>query len=630
MSILNDVTISTFYGLNTKIKDTKTLKKGVSPDSKNWITHSDHIELRRGYARLGDTNVDGNGKVTGLGIGIKYDGTEIPFYSHGRKLKYYDTDTSDNIEIGTNTLPVGADGDDVWIEPYQALAGSFVYLGSVNSSIYKIPVANPASAVDQLSTSYRFKVFHIGQNRSFAGQRQGNTAGNEDKTGLYLSYIDKDELSDFTTVADEAYDTGDGTEKTFTHTLDDITGARTAMYISVTDGTETFKDDRNGLMVGDLGGTGTVNYATGAVSVTFVTAPTNSQAITTTYYWEDSTATGLLDYSGSLNGQGKSFRQDDGGGILQAIFNINTIEYCFHLLKTWQFTATLDDTNSTNLPYRNVGLPFHRSAFQVPDGIIFADLSRSNEPKFRKMQVKTGTDITTIEPKSISDALDLSGHAFDYCVAFRWGDYEIFCVQEKLNEVANEFNTVMYIRNVISGAWDRLDYYASCLAEYGGSLLGGDSISNNVYTLFSGFDDDGELIPNYWLSSDLNLDTDHLKNCRRMVFSGLIQRDQDIEISLSYDGADFVKVQTIEGDGDYVSTGQKVSIGSTTIGSKVIGGGGSTEASPWEIDFPINSDRFINVQVKIEAIGIGFVQVNEFTFKDLRDKGVHNLPTRTT
>jgi len=65
------------------------------------------------------------------------------------------------------------------------------------------------------------------------------------------------------------------------------------MYISVTDGTETFKDDRNGNMVGDLGGTGTVNYATGAVSVTFVTAPTNSQAITTTYYWEDSTSTGI-------------------------------------------------------------------------------------------------------------------------------------------------------------------------------------------------------------------------------------------------------------------------------------------------------------------------------------------------
>ncbi len=58
------------------------------PTPKNWITHSDHIELRRGYARLGDTNVDGNGKVTGLGIGIKYDGTEIPFILTEEKLKY--------------------------------------------------------------------------------------------------------------------------------------------------------------------------------------------------------------------------------------------------------------------------------------------------------------------------------------------------------------------------------------------------------------------------------------------------------------------------------------------------------------------------------------------------------------
>ena len=628
---MEDYTISNFYGLNTAIKDTKTLKKGYSTDSKNWLTGSfnDHIELRRGYARLGLTEVEGNGKITGLGVGVKYDGTEIPFFSHGRKLKYYDATTDDNIEIGTNTLPVGASSDSVWVQPYQALAGSFVYIGSENSSIYKIPVANPGSLVNQTATTYRFGVFHIGRNRSFTGQRNGDTAGNEDKTGLYLSYIDKDELSDFTQVTGEAFGTGDGSEVTFTHTLTARTDERTVMYISVTDGTETFKDDRNGAMVGNLGGTGTVNYATGAVSVTFATAPTNLQAITTSYYWEDATSTGLLDYSGGANGQGKSFRQDDGGGKLMAIFNINTIEYCFHELKTWQFTATLDDTESTNLPYRNVGIAFPRSAFQVPDGIIFADLSRPNEPKFRKMQVQTGTDINTIEPKSISDALDLSGHSFDYCVAFRWGDYEIFCVQEKVNQVANDFNSVMYVRNVISGTWDRLDYYASCLAEYGGTLIAGDSISNNVYTLFSGFDDDGELIPNYWITSDLNLGTSNLKNCRRMVIDGLIQKDQDIKVSLSYDNSDFVEVKTIEGDGSYVDTGIKTSIGSPVIGSKVIGGGGSDEASPFEISFPINSDKFIDVKIKVEAVGIGFAQINSFTFKDLRDKGRHNLPSRT-
>ncbi len=629
---MDDYKLSTFYGLQTSIKDTKTLKPGTSPDSSNWLTgkYKDHIELRRGYARLHTTENIGNGKITGLGIGIKYDGTEIPFFSYDRKLNYYDSVTANLAEIGSDILPAGASNDDVWIRPYQALAGSFVYIGSQNSGVYKVPVANPGSAVDQSVNSYRFSVFHIGQNRSFAGQRKGTTAGNEDKTGLYLSYIDKDQLSDFTQVTGEAYGTGDGIITTFAYTLTDITGARTAMYPTVTDGVETFVDDRNGNMVGNLGGTGTVNYATGAVSVTFNTAPANAQAITCGYYWEDSTATGILDYSGSLNGQGKSFRQDDGGGNLQAIFNLSTIEYCFHLLKTWQFKSSLDDTQSTNLPYRNIGIPYHRAAYQTPEGIIFADLSSPNEPKFRRMQVLTGTNSTTIEPLSISDALDVSGHAFDYCVAFRWGDYEIFCVQEKLNEVANTFNSVMYIRNVISKAWDKLDYYASVLEEYKGTLLAGDSISNNVYTLFSGYDDDGDLIPNYWTSGDLNLRSSNLKNCRRMVIDGLIQADQDFEVYLSYDSGNFSLVKTITGTGSYVDTGQKISIGSSTIGSGVIGGGGSNEASPFEIDFPVNSDKFINIRIKVKAIGIGFVQINSFTFKDIRNKGRKNLPTRTT
>ena len=51
-----------------------------------------------------------------------------------------------------------------------------------------------------------------------------------------------------------------------------------------------------------------------------------------------------------------------------------------------------------------------------------------NEPKVRRMELtKIGSNIV---PTSISDALDLSGYAFDSAVAFRWGDYEIGCVAE--------------------------------------------------------------------------------------------------------------------------------------------------------------------------------------------------------
>lgn len=629
--MIPDFRVSTFYGQNTSVKDIKTLKPGVSPDALNWITgkEGDHIELRRGYARLGTTEETGTGKITGLGVGVRYDGTELAWWSHGRKVKYYDVTSDDSIEVGTNLLPTTANGEDVWFQPYQGLAGSFMYIGSPNSSVYKIPAANPGSAVDQAVSSYRWGVFHIGQNRAFAGQRNGTTAGNQDKTGLYLSYIDKALLSSYTQVTGEAYGTGDGATQTFAHTLAAISAPKTVMYPTVTDSVETFVDDRNGNMVGNLGGTGTVNYATGAVSVTFATAPVNLAAITCGYYHETSSSTGILDFSGSSNGQGKSFRQDDGGGNIMAVFNISTIEYCFHLLKTWQFTSSLDDTNSTNLPYRNIGIPYTRAAWQTPDGIIFADLARPTDPKFRRLQVLQGTTSTTIEPLSISDALDLSPYDFDYCVAYRWGDFEIFCVQEKIAEVSNAYNSVMFIHNVVSGAWDRLNYYASCLATLNGTLIAGDPVTNNVYTLFSGFDEDGDVIENYWTSSDLNLKTNNLKSCRRMVIDGLIQPDQDIEVYVSYDGAAFSLVKTIEGDAEYVDSAINTYIGGPTIGSKVIGGGGSTVAHPFEVDFPLNSDRFINARVKFKATNVGYASVNSFTFKDIRDKGRRNLPTRT-
>ncbi|UPJ35850.1 hypothetical protein IVB45_02220 [Bradyrhizobium sp. 4] len=631
--IIPDYSVNTFLGLNTAIKDTHALKPGVSPDSLNWITgkDKDHIELRRGYARLGMTAQAGNGKITGLGVGMRYDGTQIPFYSHGRKVKYYDVTTDDGIEVGSNLLPATADGEDVWMRSYQNLAGSFMYLGSPNSGIYKIPAANPGSAVDQSITTYRFKVFQIGQGRAFAGQRNGTTPGNKDATGLYLSYIDHALLSAFPAqTTGEAYGTGDGVTKTFAHTLSGISAPKTAMYAAVTDGTETFTDDRSGGMEGNLGGTGTINYATGAVSVTFATAPANLAAMTCSYYYETASSGGILDFSGSSNGQGKSFRQDDGGGNLMAIYYIGNVAYCFHPLKTWQVTTALDDTDSTNLHYRDVGISYQRAAFQTPEGIIFADLSRPTDPKFRRLQVLQGTTNTTIEPLSISDALDLSGYAFDYCVAFRWGDYEMFCFQEKVNGTANTFNSKMLVRNTLSGSWDLLNYYASCLAEYNGTLIAGDSISNNVYTLFSGYDEDGDVIENYWKSGDLNLDSDRLKTTRRMVIAGLIQPDQNVDVSVSYDSGEFTKVYTIEGNASYVDSGIDTYIGGPTIGSKTIGSGGSSVAHPFTVDFPLNSDKYVYARIKFEATDIGFAQINDFTFKDNRDKGRKNLPVRTT
>lgn len=618
-----DYQIANFYGINSSIKDKKALKPGYSPDSLNWLTakEKDSISLRRGYARLGLTEVTGNGKVTGIGVAVGYNGDEQLWFSYDRKVKYYNATLDDVVEVGSNMLPVAANDEDTWFQPYAGLGGAFILCGSPNSSVYKIPVANPGSAVDQLTNNYRWGVFHVGQNRAFTGQRNGTVSGNNDPTGLYLSYIDKDQLSDFTEVTGEAV-------AAFPHNLVQRTGVRTAAYITVTDGEETFKDNRNGILVGSAGGTGTVNYATGVISVTWGSGSA-AGAITCGYYYETATTAGLLDFTGGANGQGKSFRQDDAGGNLMAIFNINTTQYCFHENRTWQFQSSLDDTQSTNLPYRNVGIPYARAAWQTPDGIILADVSRANEPKYRRMEVLSGTNIDTIEPKSISDALDLTPYVHDTCVAYRWGDYEIFCVQKRVLGVAEGFNTIMWVHNVVSNAWDKFDYYASCLTELDGSLIAGDSISNNIYTLFSGFDEDGGVISNYWTSSTLDLGISDLKTCRRMVAEGLIQSDQQLAIDVSYSGGAWTEVFIVDGQADYVDSGIEISIGSRTIGSGVIGGGAEETASPYEIDFPLNSDRFVDVAVRVRALAVGYVSVNALTFKDIRNKGKKNIPSRT-
>jgi hypothetical protein len=626
-----DFTVSQFSGLNTAIRDTKTLKPGIATDTKNWLTSKfgDHIELRRGSALLGQTRQSGAGKITGLGVGVRYDGTQVPFWSRGRKFEYYSATTDDRVEVGSNILPVVADGEDCWFSPYQNLAGSMMYGGSRNGGTFKIPVANPGSAVDQQTGSFNFGFLRFGQGRAFAGRRKGSTAGNQDDTGLYLSDIDKALLSSYTQTTGEAYGTGDGVTKTFVHTLAVLSGTKkTAMYPSVTDTVETFTDDRNGNMVGSLGGTGIINYATGAVSITFNTAPNNLQAITCSYYTEDATDDGALDFtSGAGVGKNKIFRQDDGGPFMAA-FPFMDVSYCFHLLKTWALTTTIDDTAATNLPYRNIGVPYMRAVRETPDGVLCVDISNPNEPKVRRLELSKFGD-ASILPTSISDALDLSGYAFDYAVAFRWGDYEIVCCQEYINGTANTYNSVMFVRNIYSGAWDKLDYGASCLAEYDGSLIAGSPIANNVMTLFSGFDDDESSIDNYWQDGQLNLGTDNLKVSHRMVVKGLIQKDQDIAVYLILDDGSPVHVFTISGDGDYVDQGINTSIGSYTLGSKVIGGGGEATAHPFEVDFPIHTDKYERISARFQALNIGHAAINAYTYKDNRDKGRRTLPTKT-
>ena len=88
--MIPEFTVPTFHGLNTS---SRISKSQAGSSSNNWITgkYGDHLELRRGSQLLGQTRETGAGIVTGLRVGTKNNGRQIPLFAYGKKAKYYDT-----------------------------------------------------------------------------------------------------------------------------------------------------------------------------------------------------------------------------------------------------------------------------------------------------------------------------------------------------------------------------------------------------------------------------------------------------------------------------------------------------------------------------------------------------------
>lgn len=618
MPTLNPVAVENFQiGVVTRIDDDSVPRGGAS-DSLNWMTQGDKIELRGGYALMGDEE-EGVGRVTGLKKGDRFDEQEVLIVTHGRKVKYFNDVTEKWVETDTvDALPEASDGEDISIDTYNSQAGAFFYLSSPRSSIFKVPMANPGSIVDQNSTSHRGKI-KIKKGSMFLWDRQ-DSEGGFDQNGLYRSQIDKDELSDYPETLAEVIGAGDGSIKTFAGTLSDVTGVKTCMYLRVTDGVESFTDTRNGTLVGNQGGTGSINYATGAFSVTFNTAPVNTQNITADYFIEDSTNGGIVDFSKGvprIAGEGFTLRQDEGGARFQNMGTISDDEYCLHVKKTWKVTLSADDETATNLAHRQrTGIPYFRAMEEIERGILYVDVISGEDAFVRIMEQSEFSEKT--QSPSISDRIDFNEYAFDKAVLKEWGVYDVLLCRLKTSTVNNR----AFFFNTVWGSWDITDYRGSVLQEYNGSLVSGDSGSNNVFTLFSGFTDEEANIENRWVSGDDNLDIGGVKQINRFLIEGEIAKDQELEVWISLDGKDFVLYKTITGRGPYVDLAEDVSVGGPTVGSTQVGGRTqATVVHNYTHEFKINTGKFEKLRVKFVAPKVGYVSVSRYEFKDIRYKG---------
>jgi len=594
-------------GLITSIED-YSIPDGSASNSLNWIPKPDKIELRKGYKVLG-TEQTGTGKVTGIHVTEKANGTQILYRKRGRKLEYYDTSTSDWVEVGTNVFAASDSTEEASFADYSSLAGNQMFVSAPNTGPLKIMTANPSSYADQYLASKNFRGrIKIKQNRCFLWKRykSGSTSQN-DFTGVYGSYID---TAAYTAVTGEATTSLSGT------LAFKAGGARRtcfAVTITLTGTGEVYTDDYNGVLTGSLGGTGTINYTTGAYTLS------NAGTGTADYQWEDSTNAGVMDFSKSTPrtaGQGFIFRQDDGGGDVQNVLSYGDVEYCMHRLKTWALTLSATDTNATNLIYRdNVGIPNWRSAIETGDGVFYVDDYNQSDPKFRLLTLNNIS--TSVIPVAVSDALNLQDYRFDKCAVVEYGDEIRWACRHK----DSTENNTEFVYNKKYRSFHKTDYYVSCYAIYNGALVAGDSISENVYEILSGFDDNTTTIANYWEGPLSNLGVEEMKREKKFRVQGEISKSQTLKIYASFDRAAYVLIGTQNGTDSNVDTQARTVIGSDAIGQATLGGQTSTSVYNYIKEIKLTQGKFYEVKIRYEATGIGYLSVSKYIHDDLLLKG---------
>ncbi len=596
-------------GIQNRLEDDK-ISSGASSNSLGWRTKETSIELVRGKLLIGEEETSNN-KVLGLHTAYKPDGTAVMFRKVNTVIQYYNTMTLLWVDVITGLT----DGAEYTFSDYSSLAGVFVYITGVDGC-FKIHPSYPADYIDLTNTT-KSPTGTSDYGRSMISNARMFAWGLEKaKTNLYLSYIDS---INYTTITDEVIGSGDGVTKTFSGSLLQVgTGSRqTGFAITFTDGAETFSDDQNGVLTGDAGGTGTINYTTGAYSVTFNTAPTSgTDNVLSTYQYEASNNGGITDFTFSsprTAGQGDFFPQELGGSEIQNVLPKDGSYYSIKDSSVYKLFLSADDTNATNEVFNgNIGSLSSGSSTLTSQGIVLLDTSNPEDPRLNILSYNITGD--KLIPNQLAILFKFSDYEWDECKMDTFGEDIIFTGKKN-----SSVNNRLFRYNMRLKTLDVHRYSANSFTKDDGKLYIGDSATANVYEVFSGFDDDGFVIDNYWDGKAERFSTEYLKRYRKQILKGFIGRDQSIEVYISYDNGDYKLVETLSGTASYVDLNNSITVGSREIGEREIGGGGTgTTAYYFFTSFKVNSPKFGKRKLRFKATGLGHAQITFIDEKNLQ------------
>lgn len=405
------------------------------------------------------------------------------------------------------------------------------------------------------------------------------------------------------------------------HTLSSATRNVFGLIITGTTaaGVETFRDNYDGTLTSDKGGTGTINYATGAFVLDF-NAAVSSGSVLCNYQWEDSNILGLTDFTKSgtrVAGEGFVFPQDEGGdAILTVLLGQDGAYYSLKSQSSYRLELSDDDLSATNLVYRkDIGVPFFRAGVSTSRGIVFMNTANPDKPELTILQRNPLGD--NIEPIPLFEHFKFANYNYDDCAI---DTHERFVVVACKSASADNNDTIL-LCNIDDKTVDIIGFAARTFAKDDGYLYGGSPFSANVYQIFSGFDDDGAALDNWWTSKGELYEgrADNLKKYRRKWVKGLIGADQVVEVYESYDDAGFELIGTIRGDASYVDYAGSQSIGNNLFGEAVIGGDSSSVAYPYFLEIKPSPPKFRKRTMKLVATEIGYFDVELTSDNDILD-----------
>jgi hypothetical protein len=599
-----DHVIPTFLAGTHNLLEPENIPKDAAQDAQNFLTQDGKIVLVGGRELLGAAGTVGG--TTGLHKGYKVNGDSVIYCKRGTAIMYWDGGAWQNSITGLSAT------DDYTFANYSSLAGAFTYVNGPGG-FWKIVNANPGSPVDVFSSTKNFKGYIIiDRGRCLLWNRD------RDKTGLYGSKIDPQDATVYTTVSNEAIGVSGST--TYTGTLAFKAGgaARTCFGVAfdatVAAGTETFTDNFNGVLTSNFGGTGTINYATGAYSVTFSDVTTG--AVQSDYQWEDSTVGGIADFTKSptrLAGEGFVFPQDEGGdAILKVEIGQDGVYYSMKSDSVYSLSIDADDLGADNKVFRkDIGIAYFRGSTSTNKGILFMNTFNPTKPEMTLLEQNTVS--LTLLPKVLFKHFRFSDYVYDHS---SFGSYDrwmiVFC-----RTPDSLVNNRMLMCDIEKNTVDIVAYTGNASVQEGETLYVADSASYSVHSTFSGFDDLGSAIDAYWVSKNDVQGTEDLKKARKIRFKGRIDPDQAVQVYINTDEQGDTLVGTIVGTGSYVASPDSQAIGGPEIGEGEIGGETVAEVGKYFLELRMRTGKYRSLSLRLVPTGIGYFDAEMVMIPDI-------------